>query len=104
MSKFKSINGAIAIVAVSFPDGTYQAYSGKISEIEVYKEDDDLFFSPATINLEKILKLRFPQGFTSTISNENINQSIIKITNEGELNGTKVYDETESSTISAFPR
>ena len=24
-----------AIVAVSFPDGTYQAYSGKISEIEV---------------------------------------------------------------------
>lgn len=77
MSKFKSIDGAIAIVAVSFPDGTYQAYSGKISEIEVYKEDDDLFFLPATINLEKILKLRFPQGFTSTVYNGNINQLLL---------------------------
>lgn len=77
MSKFKSIDGAIAIVAVSFPDGTYQAWSGKISEIEAYKEDDDLFFLPATINLEKILKLRFPQGFTSTVYNGNINQLLL---------------------------
>ncbi len=78
MSKFKSIDGAIAIVAISFPDGTYQAYSGKISEIEVYKEDDDLFFLPATINLEKILKLRFPQGFTSTIYDGNVSQFLLE--------------------------
>lgn len=78
MNKFKSIDGAIAIVAISFPDGTYQAYSGKISEMETYKEDDDLYFLPATINREMILKLRFPQGFTSTIYDENVSHFLLE--------------------------
>lgn len=78
MSKFKSIDGAIAIVAVSFPDGTYQAYSGKISEIEVYQEDDTYYFPlGTTINLETILKLRFPQGFTSTVYDGNVNPLLL---------------------------
>lgn len=60
MKKFKRIKDAI--VAIAFSDETYQAYSGAISEIEIYREDVCQF--PASVNTEVIIKLRFPQGFT----------------------------------------
>lgn len=65
MKKFKRVKDAI--VAVAFSDGsdeTYQAYSGAISEIEIYREDEDICQFPASANTEVIIKLRFPQGFT----------------------------------------
>ena len=75
MNKFKSMNDAVAIIAISFSDGTNQIYSGKISEIETYREDNTHYFPLGiTINSEMILKLRFPQGFISTVFNENTNQ------------------------------
>lgn len=62
MKKIKTIKDAI--VAVSFSDETYQAYSGAISEIEIYREDENIYNFPASVNTEMIIKLRFPQGFT----------------------------------------
>lgn len=62
MKKIKTIKDAI--VAVSFSDETYQAYSGAISEIEIYREDENIYNFPASVNTEVIIKLRFPQGFT----------------------------------------
>lgn len=62
MKKFKIVKDAI--VAVAFSDETYRAYSGAISEIEIYREDEDICHFPASVNTEVIIKLRFPQGFT----------------------------------------
>lgn len=43
MDNFKSVDSAIAIIAISFSDGTYQTYMGEISEIETYRENDSYF-------------------------------------------------------------
>ena len=47
MKKFKTVKDAI--VAISFSDETYQAYCGTISEIEIYREDEDTYHFPARI-------------------------------------------------------
>lgn len=70
MKKFKLVKDAI--VAIAFSDETYKAYSGTISEIEIYREDEDIFQFPASVNNEMIIKLRFPQGFTISYYDENI--------------------------------
>ena len=50
MKKFKLVKDAI--VAIAFSDETYTAYSGTRSEIEIYREDEDIFQFPASVNNE----------------------------------------------------
>lgn len=71
MKKFKLVKDAI--VAISFSDETYRVYSGAISEVEIYREDEDIYF-PASmmVNNEMIIKLHFPQGFTINQYDQNV--------------------------------
>lgn len=78
MQKFKLVKDAI--VAISFSDETYQVYSGVISEVEIYREDEDTYQIPMSVNTEMIVKLRFPQGFTINQYDENADHSLPEIT------------------------
>ena len=82
MKKFKRIKDAI--VAIAFSDETYQAYSGAISEIEIYREDEDVCQFPASVNTEVIIKLRFPQGFTSSQDDGSPNNLLPEANIEGD--------------------
>lgn len=77
MKKFKLVKDAI--VAISFSDETYQVYSGAISEVEVYREDEDIYQFPMSVNNEMIIKVRFPQGFTINQYDKNADHSLPEI-------------------------
>ncbi len=76
MQDFKTVKEAI--VAISFSDETYQVYSGAIFEIEVYREDENIHYLPASVNNEMIIKLHFPQGFTINYYDQNIGHFLLE--------------------------
>lgn len=82
MKKFKLIKDAI--VAISFLDNTYRVYSGAISEVEVYREDEYTYFPASiTVDNEMIIKLRFPQGFTINQYDQNVDPVLPEVNMEG---------------------